>query len=47
MGKEVCAVFFDISKAFDTVPHSPLLAKIAQIGVNPFLTRWIYSYLTC
>ena len=23
-GYEVCIVFFDISKAFDTVPHLPL-----------------------
>ena len=24
-GKEVCVVFFELSKAFDKVPHLPLL----------------------
>ena len=24
-GNEICAIFFDICKAFDTVPHLPLL----------------------
>ena len=45
-GNEVGAVFFDLSKAFDSVPHGPLLAKIEEIGVSPFLIRWIQSYLS-
>ena len=28
-GKEVSTVFFDISKAFDSVPHLPLLRRLA------------------
>ena len=44
-GNEVCAVFFDISKAFDTVPHLPLLHTLIEIGIDPYLIRWIYSYL--
>ena len=44
-GNEVCAVFFDISKAFDTVPHLPLLRTLIEIGIDPYLIRWIHSYL--
>ena len=38
-GNEVCVMFFDISKAFDTMPHLPLLHKLIEIGTDP------YSYL--
>ena len=44
-GNEVCAVFFYISKAFDTVPHLPLLGTLIEIGIDPYLIRWIHSYL--
>ena len=44
-GYEVCAVFFDISKAFDTVPHLPLLETMERLGLDKYLLRWIYSYL--
>ena len=44
-GCEVCVVFFDVSKAFDTVPHLPLLQKLSEIGLDPYLIRWIRSYL--
>jgi len=33
-GMEVCTVFFDISKAFDSVPHLPLLMKLLVINVD-------------
>ena len=45
-GYEVCAVFFDVSKAFDTVPHSLLIAKLNELGLDPYLLQWIKSYLT-
>ena len=44
-GCEVYIVFFDVSKAFDTVPHLPLLQKLSEIGLDPYLIRWIRSYL--
>ena len=45
-GKEVCVVFFDVRKAFDSVPHIPLLQKLEDAGLDPFLLRWIRGYLT-
>ena len=45
-GYEVCVIFFDVSKVFDTVPHSLLLAKLNELGIDPYLLRWIKSYLT-
>ena len=44
-GKEVCAVFCDISKAFDRVWHRGLLLKLESIGVSDFLLLWFKSYL--
>ena len=34
-GNEVCVVFFNVSKAFDTVFHLPLLKKLSEIGLDP------------
>ena len=46
-GNEVCSEFFDLSKAFGTVPiNTELLYKLSQLHVNPFLIRWIRNYLT-
>ena len=44
-GNEVCAVFFDLQKAFDSVPHRSLIEKLKFIELDPFLVRWVYSYL--
>lgn len=41
----VCAVFFDLKKAFDSVPHRCLLEKLQKIGLNDYLLRWIFNYL--
>ena len=45
-GYEVCVVFFDVSKAFDTVPHSLLLGKLSELGLDPYLLRWRRNYLS-
>ena len=42
----VCMVFLDVSKAFDTVPHSFLLAKLNKLGLDPYLLQWIRNYLS-
>ncbi len=47
MGHEVCSVFFDLSKAFDKVPHSLLIiGKLLDLHINPVLIKWIYNYLS-
>ena len=45
-GQEIGAVFFDYRKAFDSVPHRPLLEKLENIGFNNHILRWITDYLT-
>ena len=45
-GQEVCSIFFDLKKAFDSVPHRPLLDKLASYGLDVHTLSWITSYLT-
>ena len=35
-GKPVCSVFFDVRKAFDSVPHATLVSKLQSRGLNDF-----------
>ena len=44
--KEICAVFYDYRKAFDSIPHRPLLSKLKSLDVNSYVLRWIADYLT-
>ena len=39
-------IYFDISKAFDTVSHSILLCKLWSFGVTGVLWTWFKNYLT-
>jgi len=44
-GADISLVFFDLQKAFDTVPHLPLLQKLREHGLNQHILQWITSYL--
>jgi len=45
-GKEVRAVFCDISKAFDRVWHRGLFHKLSSLGISGHLLNWFKSYLS-
>ena len=42
---EVDVIFLDFSKAFDSVKHHILLNKLAKLGIQQPLMKWISSYL--
>ena len=44
--RQVAAVFFDVKKAFDSIPHHHLIKALANIGITGPLLRWISDYLT-
>jgi len=44
-GKAVDIFYLGISKAFDTVPHSNLLEKLATHGLDGCTLRWIKNWL--
>jgi len=44
-GKFVDVIYLDFSKAFDTVPHSILLEKLAAYGLDVCTLCWIKNWL--
>ena len=45
-GYDICAFFLDYKKAFDSVPHAPLINKLHRIGLHSGLLEWLMDYLT-
>ena len=45
-GGYICAIFMDLSKAFDTLKHNLLIAKLGVYGVEIDALRYMKSYLT-
>ncbi|MEL6931311.1 MAG: reverse transcriptase family protein, partial [Cyanobacteria bacterium J06600_6] len=39
-------VFFDFSKAFDTVPHTVLISRLSDIGIRGSALEWIEDFLS-
>jgi hypothetical protein len=44
-GKQTDVIYSDFSKAFDSVNHSVLIAKLRLFGLTDPLISWIHSYL--
>jgi len=44
-GKAVDVIYLDFSKAFDTLPHSILLEKLAAHGLDGCTLCWIKNWL--
>lgn len=44
-GKNVDAIYYDVSKAFDSVSHQKLLFILKQLGLGGCLIAWIESFL--
>ena len=44
-GNCVDVIYIDCRKAFDTVPHNHLLAKIENAGIGGNVKKWIQSFL--
>ena len=42
----VCAMFMDLSKAFDKVPHDLMIVKLEAYGFSQDAVQYMRSYLT-
>ena len=41
----VDVIYFDFTKAFDSVPHTHLLTKLESYGLTEKLLGWLRNYL--
>ena len=44
-GHSVDVLYFDFAKAFDSVPHNHLIAKLQGLGVSGRLLTWLKIFL--
>ena len=44
--RQVGAVFFDIRKAFDSVPHNQIIKSLSKHGISGPLLTWLSDYLS-
>ena len=44
-GSDTCAIFFDYPKAFDSVPHRPLIVKLRTLDLDDCIINWVKNYL--
>ena len=42
----VRVISFDLSKAFDTVPHEIICEKLKATDLNPYIINWIINFLS-
>ncbi len=45
-GGQVDVVYLDFRKAFDSVPHRRLIAKLESYGIDPVVCTWIEAFIT-
>jgi len=46
MWTKVDAIYLDFKKAFDKVPHSPLMSKVNGCGFDDTVYNWINNWLS-
>jgi hypothetical protein len=42
---QIGSLYFDLSSAFDTVPHNILLRKLSNFEISSSYVHWFHSYL--